>query len=109
VNKSWRDVALDALFALIWFASGYFGLSALGISEWSLYAGLINTIIGMWLIILATRTEGQARRLYRGIHDNGDRGFSLPLALLIAVPMLCIFAGLVGWVVRLVGLLLAKH
>lgn len=66
MEKRWRDVALDGLFAVIWFVSGYFGISALGVPEWSLYAGLINVIIGMWLIVLATRTEGQARRLYRG-------------------------------------------
>jgi len=59
MNKEWKDVALDAGLALFWFVSGYFMMSAFGVPRWSLYAALINVILGMTLILLGTRSKSR--------------------------------------------------
>jgi hypothetical protein len=79
---------LIALLALFYFASVYFAVAAL-IPALALQVALVAVIVAM---------IG-----YRILGMTGNDKPGLPLALLILAPVSCIAAGVIWWVIRLLG------
>ncbi len=83
-----RDVRVIALVGVLYFGSVYFAAEAL-VPSYALEIALVSFIFGLsayqYLIITI-----------------GDEP-SLPFAMLLMLPFLCVFAGILWWLMRLLG------
>lgn len=106
MDKRWRDVALDIFLAILWFVTGYLAFSGLfGWGSQGAWIGaLVNTILGLLLVLWANVHEDIARQLYRAEQQEGVP-FRFLLALLILVPYFCLFFAAIVWLMRLLGLM----
>ena len=84
-----RKLRIIATVAILYFGSFYFAASAL-LPDLALQITLVGLIIGMtgFQYLLNTR---------------GDRPSLAYAVLIYAIPVACLFAGMIWWVLRLVG------
>jgi hypothetical protein len=86
--KYLQEFSLIALLALFYFVSVYFAVAAL-VPTVALQAALVAVIVAM---------VG-----YRLLVMTGNDKPGLPVALLILLPTSCIAAGVIWWIIRLLG------
>lgn len=87
-----QDFALAAALAAIYFVSVYFAIAALYL-PWALPAGLIAAMLALLIYLVLVLTE---------------RDTAFVVALLFALSTSCIAAGMIWWVLRLLGLWVIK-
>ncbi len=83
-----KDVIVPILLATFYFLAVYFAVAAL-IPAIALQAGLVAVIIAMLAY------------LFLRVTSSDEAG--MPMGLLILSPVICLTAGVIWWVLRLIG------
>jgi len=86
--KDLEDIAIIMFIAAAYLASVYFAEAALA-PLWAYQAGLVAMIVALVV--------------YRWLDAAGMSRSGLPMGLLLFMPVICVGAGIIWWVLRLLG------
>lgn len=89
MRKNLQNLALILTITFTWFSSAYFAAAALS-PALALAAALIATIAALVVFNL--------------LEMDYDTAQGLPFGLLLTLPFICIFVGVIWWIAHLVGL-----
>ena len=94
MKSLWPIIGLAAMWIVAGAVVGL-GINSLYGGSWVIPCGVLNMIVGLFLLLVVTRNDSARKIFYEGPSHEDER--SLLVALLWALPVAAALAGVIWW------------